>query len=261
MPESLISFNDFILRMSKVINISSQKTEEIKQDWPTIARVASEILVEFPSIGIWNKRKRIAAYKNVSDELHKRLNQKSINIRQHNFIELLLDFSSKRYVKASKAFYDEKASISYRDVLIHLPIGIAIVLFFSAFVESRTGEVSSTYQYYTSDINETTEGIITQSKLRINENAIRGYIIRYAYEVNGVTHENDTVNYKSNYASVGREYVNKYPIGKKVVVNYDAKNPDVSVIEISKPDLRILLELFGILFMGAMYLYSFIIAE
>jgi hypothetical protein len=78
-----------------------------------------------------------------------------------------------------------------------------------------------------------TQGIVTQSKTYWKSKGWH-YEIWYEYSVDGNIYKSDRVSYGhtgSSDKSFALDYVSKYPVGKSVVVYYDAIDPNKSVLE------------------------------
>lgn len=85
----------------------------------------------------------------------------------------------------------------------------------------------------------TADGVITVSQFTSNTDrdsgsTTYGASIAYDYTVNGASYTGSNVHfgqYSTSDPSYGRSIVNRYPLGKQVMVYYDPDNPSESVLE------------------------------
>jgi hypothetical protein len=81
------------------------------------------------------------------------------------------------------------------------------------------------------------EGTIVSSSTytgRWNRKTYYHYSIEYEFTVNGKSYRSDEITFNDNYSihqEFAQTYINKYPVGKMVVVYYDPHDPSFSVLE------------------------------
>ncbi len=90
-----------------------------------------------------------------------------------------------------------------------------------------------------------TEGIITNSKIEVNERTIhkakitetKTYYepnVTYDYEIEGVSYLSNKIflgQYSSTSYNYASDIISKYSVGKKVTVYYDPKDPSTAILE------------------------------
>lgn len=111
----------------------------------------------------------------------------------------------------------------------------------------------------------TTSGRVTVSYIELRGspafNAVGWhFVIHYEYSVDGKIYESNVVNYGntgSSNRSFAEGYVNRYPVGKPVLVYYDPQQPEKAVLEPLVKDYEMVYLIVGNILLGVfMYLLS-----
>jgi len=127
------------------------------------------------------------------------------------------------YKKKKKLVALAKSIIAY---FIFISIGFLVY-------EGDNHTIKKVYQYFLSNIEESTIGTIVESKRKLVIGRViskRIYFIKYKYSVDSTEFLGDLINYNLPSEDVDLILQN-YPVGKKVTVYYDASNPNYSILE------------------------------
>lgn len=139
--------------------------------------------------------------------------------------------------------------------LTYILLSVIFSLAIFGVVSGRTNAVNKIYIYCISNINSETQGeIVTSDYIRTPIGSrIRGYSIAYRYHVNGKDFVSNLVSFTHNSRKVASEYVNRYPVGKDVVVYYSSEVPDFSILERKNPDLMVFFQAVSVLFISIFF--------
>jgi len=123
-----------------------------------------------------------------------------------------------------------------------------LTITFALYSEKFGGTISTIRDYVLSNPNELTTGVITESKInRYLKRWQKGYDIGYEYSVNNIIYIGHQINY-SDKRTDPEKMIQKYPLGTKVTVYYDARLPKYSTLEKSTLDVSVYREIGGFIF-------------
>ncbi|QKX17660.1 DUF3592 domain-containing protein [Microbulbifer sp. YPW1] len=123
---------------------------------------------------------------------------------------------------------------------------LAAGCFLLIFWESRYDAFSKIHDYYSSNVSASVSGIILKSEKNRSSKS-SAHNVEYQYVVDGYTFVSNTVSYRASGSSYSRRTVRRYPVGEKVTVYYDPRNPRYSVFELGGLESRVFFQaLFGV---------------
>jgi len=158
-------------------------------------------------------------------------------------------------VRSNMKIQPEKFSLETNLFLLGIVITIGL-LFLTL---NRSSEIK--WIFIDSSGYKNTDGIVVSSDL-VGKGIKSGglhFSITYSYEIDGRTYFSDRVHFgatasDSDYA---KNYVRKYPMGKKVHVYYDPTNPSLSVLE---PEVKWYGLLWYVVVLGALAIFLFVLS-
>ena len=101
--------------------------------------------------------------------------------------------------------------------------------------EYSNGSISSIYGFYCCDYRSKITGEIITSKL-LTSGRGSTHNIEYSYVFGGITYTSNKVRFSTNSTDVAADTVRKYPVGIIKDVYIDPDHPQSSVLELSKPE-------------------------
>lgn len=123
-----------------------------------------------------------------------------------------------------------------------------------------SGQHQMLYQYLFTTPTETVRGEILESKFVRSPSRIgstKGDYVLYKYTVDGAEYTSERVNYSVS-GSDAERIVNQYEVGNNVLVYYDKKRPEYSILEpVGKP-LGLLFNVIGANFFALILGMSFV---
>jgi hypothetical protein len=114
--------------------------------------------------------------------------------------------------------------------------GVIILVFTLWLILSNWHDIKGSYFSNLASF-ELTEGSIVSSSTYTSKpkrETHYHYSIEYEFTVNGKNCRSDEITFDKNYSlepKFAQDYIIKYPVGKKVTVYYDPRNPSFSVLE------------------------------
>jgi hypothetical protein len=134
-------------------------------------------------------------------------------------------------------------------------IGI-LVVFAALWSEYATGTFSTPYAYWTGPYDGVTQGEIIWVELEDMARSSQDKLnLVYSYSVDGVTYENDRVNFLSKTA-YSQELAKVYSVGEYVQVFYDQESPEKSVLQNDGLGMWFVGQIFAILLFMAILLLA-----
>lgn len=144
-----------------------------------------------------------------------------------------------------------------------LYLWLSILSLFFLFLVFEKNYESIKWLFTSSDNYLSTTGTITQS--RIGHTGLRGgwrFYISYEFTVDEALYKSDRVHYgfqTLSDKSYALSYIEKYPIGKSVVVFYDPYAPYKAVLEPSVKWFGILYYATGLLLLSCIFIYLYVV--
>ncbi len=106
----LISKQDFIGRLEKEAHLFEDERADLNANWQRYAGIAESILPKIPPLGFFASAKtKREAYRDVSRQIHQACRQANLDRSGSDWVELLLEYSSKSYARAADAHLDRVA--------------------------------------------------------------------------------------------------------------------------------------------------------
>ena len=111
------------------------------------------------------------------------------------------------------------------------------------------------YAFSISNIDAETQGeVVASDYIRAPiSSRVRGYSITYKYNVNGKDFVSDVVSFAHSSTETDSEYINRYPVGKNVIVYYSSDAPKFSILERKSPDFMVFFQAISVLFISTFF--------
>lgn len=123
---------------------------------------------------------------------------------------------------------------------------VLVTLFFAVFVEKSQRIFGTSYQYVFAEMDSEVKGEIERSRslsfANYRSTYTQVYDIEYTYKVEGKEYRNHVVAYEKKNESIDSR-LEKYPVGKEVVVHFDSSSPNWSVLERSELSVFVYIQL------------------
>lgn len=121
----------------------------------------------------------------------------------------------------------------------------------SLMMELLSGTFSAIVNYWLADLDGTVEGIVIRSELKRSIGgrlSTRTYDIEYEYKVDGVTYWSTRVTHGIS-GENPHKIIDRYSVGKIVLVYYDTSRPEFSVLENNGLTAKTYWQLMGLVFL------------
>jgi hypothetical protein len=133
-------------------------------------------------------------------------------------------------------------------------IAVVFTLGFVVISQVSNNTLTTLWDYVVSDPKGSANGVVIVSKLNVLRWGITTYDIRYQYVVSGQAYVSSQIDY--NTKGVDAEgMVERYPVGKEVVVYYDVAKPKYSTLLNDGLGVGVYKQLFGYFFAVIFFYY------
>lgn len=123
-------------------------------------------------------------------------------------------------------------------------------VFSAVMAELFCGTFSTVINYWLLDLNNTTEGVVIKSEMKLFNGAYQSvfsYDVEYEYTVDGSSYKSEQVTHGRSDENPYR-ILKRYPVGKEVTVFYDSSRPDYSVLELTGLSTKTYMQLGSVVF-------------